>query len=745
MNGLKIKSKKINYILGIQSFATMDSGACILKFDNSGQILDYVAISEERLLRKKYPYTFPILSIQYCMDYFKIKNLNKISLTISDWIRKKRWLRSGPGYSYQEFDFLKKKLKFSSNKIFQIDHHLAHAASTYYTSGFKNSAILVVDGNGSDLETNSYFVGKKNKIKLVEKYKSQGIGAAYSAVTKEILNLGTGSEGKTMGLAPYGKKNKKIKIKYKLNGIKTDFSEFMRKMPYSDVLNQLNDNYRPKLIKLDHKKASRKNIMNKYFADWAFEVQDVAEKVLCHLAKDLKKKTKQNNIAVAGGVALNCVANQKLFKKNKFKNIFVFPACSDSGIPFGLVIWAYYNLFKGNKKKLDFQNAYSGRKYSNQEILKILKKFNIRIKKISSSSIAKLISKNYVIGHFNGGSEYGPRALGNRSILADARDPKMRDYINKKVKHREIFRPFAPAILEEKSNKFFDVNYSPYMLQVAKVKKSNLIPSAIHVDKSARVQTVNKKQNKKFYEIIKQFDKLTGVPCILNTSFNDAGEPLVETPLDALICFFKTKIDYLILNEYVVDKKNYNIQKILKQLIQFRNKKLKRDINISKKKLIKKFNKKEMSLQIKVENKSAVNYTLTRPINIINNFFQFSKNLNNKRILIIGTNDHTFVLNNLFPKLRFYNCDYLEIKKNDLNIKKYKIFINKIKYIKDLTKYDLVFVSSFEYRDEIIEKFKLKKYFSPYDNSSRSIIDFSFIKKNISLMKCFKYDFKKLF
>ena len=737
----KINPKKNNYLLGIQSFATMDTGACILKFDNKGKILDYIAISEERLLRKKYPYTFPILSIQYCLDYFRIRNLKDISFIISDWIRENRWIRSGPSYNYQEFDYIKEKLKFDKNKIIQIDHHLAHAASTFYTSGFRKSAVLIVDGNGSDLETNSYYVGNKNKLTLIEKFKNQGIGAVYSAVTKEILNLGTGSEGKTMGLAPYGKKNKKIKIKYKLNGIRTDFSQFMRKMPYSDVLNQINNEFRPKLIKFKHKKANKQNIMKKYFADWAFEVQDVSEKVLCHLAKDLKNKTKLNNITVAGGVALNCVANQKLFKKNKFKNIFVFPACSDAGIPFGLTIWAYYNIFNGKKKEIKYKNAYSGREYMNSEIIKILKKFKIRIKTISVPEIAKLISKKYVIGNFNGGSEYGPRALGNRSILADARDPNMRDYINNKVKHREIFRPFAPAILEEKSSKFFDVKYSPFMLQVAKVKKPELIPSAIHVDNSARVQTVNKDQNEKFYNIIKEFDKLTGIPCILNTSFNDAGEPLVETPLDALICFFKTKIDFLILNDFIIDKKKYNIKNLINELSLYRDQTIRKNLKLSSKNLTKNFNKKELHSKIKSENQIAIHHTLQRPILKLKKFHSSTKN---KKILIIGTNDHTYVLQLLLPDFNNINVDYLEINKNDFNNKKYKIKFKKITKIKKIKNYKKVFISSFEFKDEIIEKYNLRNYFTPYDNSSRSIIDFLMIKNKISLKEVHSYDFNKL-
>ena len=312
----------VKYILGIQSYANHDSGACILKFGKNIKP-EVIAISEERLLRKKYPYTFPLLSILYCMKHFKIKNFRRINLIVSDWIRVKRWLRSGPIYNYQEFDYIKEKLNFDRKKIIQIDHHLAHAASTYYSSKFKNSAILIVDGNGSDVQTNSYFHGRKNKIKFIDGYKNHGIGAAYGAVTKEILNLGTGGEGKTMGLAPYGKYDKKIKIQYSIDGIKTDFSKFMLRLPNSDLLNQINSNYRLQVIRKKTSVAKTSNILSKKYSNWAYMIQNVTENVVSKLGKDIFNKTKAKNICLAGGVALNSVANEILFKKINLK-IFLF-------------------------------------------------------------------------------------------------------------------------------------------------------------------------------------------------------------------------------------------------------------------------------------------------------------------------------------------------------------------------------------------------------------------------------------
>ena len=720
--------KNIFYLLGIQSYANHDSGASILKYDSKKNITDYVAISEERLLRKKYPYTFPLHSINYCLKYFNLKNLNKVDYIFSDWIREKRWLRSGPAYNYQMFDYIKEKLNFDKNKIIQIDHHLAHAASTYYTSDYKSSSILIVDGNGSNLETNSFYIGKKNKIHFLDKSNFHGIGAVYSSVTKEILNLGTGSEGKTMGLAPYGKPNKKNKIKYKLNGINTDFSPFIKRMPYSDVLNHLDNKLRPNPLKIKTRVANKKNIMSPYFKNWAYEIQKVSEKVMLHLGNEIYKKTKQKNICLAGGVALNSVANNYLFKKGKFKDMFVFPACSDAGIPFGLVLWGYHNYLNG-EKRIKFNNAYTGRKYPINDVKDLLSKHKINYSITNNKEIAKLVAEGNIIGYFQDKSEYGPRALGNRSIIADPRNPKMRDHINEKVKHRETFRPFAPAILEEKSKEYFDISYSPFMLQVAKSKKSNKIPSAIHVDGTARVQTVNQIQNKKFYSLIKEFYKITNVPVLMNTSFNDAGEPLVEKPIDAILCFLKTKIDYLIIEDILISKKNLKDSLLkIKKLDKLRKKNIKKDEAEILKNITKNFSYKEFNKKVKIENNKAKKIVLINPINKIKEFLENFKN-QKRPLLIIGAKDHTKVLCELF-KLDNKRIYFLDIKKNDIMNKNLNFnFFNECPKKFKEKDYFNIFISSFEYIDEIIKDYNLKKYFTPYDNSNRSIVDYYYIKK----------------
>jgi len=720
--------KKYYYILGLQSYASHDSGACIIKFDDKNKFLDFVAISEDRLVRRKHTYAFPLHSIYQCMLHFNLKKLSEISYVYSDWIKEPKWFRSGPGYNYQMYDYLKEKFKFNKKKIIQLSHHLCHAASTYYTSGYKKSAVLVIDGLGSDNETHSIYKAKNQKINFLQRYKHRGIGALYTAITKKI-GLGFGGEGKTMGLAPYGKKNNFFK-NIKFDGIETNFSKFMFRHPLSDVLNHKNNNFRRPGLKMKIKDNKNKK-MSKYYKDLAFNVQELAEKTMVHLGNYTKKITKEKKLCMAGGVALNSVGNNKILKKAKFKDIFVFPACSDAGIPFGAAIWGYYNHLN-KKADVKFVNAYTGPDYKINKVLDILKKYKIKFIPYCKTFIAKQISNGKVIGRCSGKSEYGPRALGNRSILADPRSTKMRDFLNKHVKHREMFRPFAPVILENESLNYFDIAKSPYMLQVAKVKKFKKIPSASHIDGTARVQTVNKEQNKELYELITEFKKITNVPCLLNTSFNDAGEPIVETYLDALISFMSTKIDFLILENFVIEKKQIkNLLSTTKKLLITRKKILKSNEIKAKKILFKKLNSKEFKNKQKFNNNLAIIEVLIKPFEKFNKLFKLLKKNKFQNILIIGTNDHTNTLIKLFNINKNINADYLEIKENDVYKDKKNIEIfGKIKKISK--KYNTIIVSSYEYQFEIEKKFNLinnKNYHPIYNNRNRSIIDYAHIKK----------------
>lgn len=739
------KNVQFKYVLGIQSFATADSGACIIKVDYKNEDYEYVAISEERLLRKKYPYTFPLHSIKYCMEHFNISSFKEIDLLVSDIIRENIWLRSGPSYNVTEFDYIKSILKYPKKKIFQINHHLAHAASVYYTSGFKNSAVLIIDGNGTDLETNSFYHGKNKKIKLIDKYKGQGIGALYNVITKDCLNLGTGGEGKTMGLAPYGKKSKGILnfSKVKLEGVKTDYSSLLKRQPYSDILTFKKNLKIQKFVKNYGKRKINENILKSKWSGIAFDLQNETERCMIHLGHEIFKKTKSKNICIAGGVGLNSVGNQKLFEKSSFKDIFVYPACSDAGIPFGLAIWGVYNHLKINSKIIKLRqltNAYTGTPYSNKYIDSLLKKHKIKSKSLDVKIIAKYISKEKIIGWFQNGSEYGPRALGNRSILADSRSFKMRDYVNEKVKHRESFRPFAPAVLEEDFKTHFKLKRpSPYMLLVAKVKNPKMIPAVNHVDGTARVQTVNKKQNCLFYNLIKEFKNITGVGCILNTSFNDAGEPIVETPEDALITFIGTKIDYLVLGNKIIERKN--LSNFLKnKLVKLRSAKIKIREKKAIKLLTKNYNKKRKEKYIKLEEKKAYWNCLEKPLlNLEMKIKNWLKRKN--RILIYGTYDQTYFLyKNIkdFKKLnvvgflpyKILNDDFLNKKKIKLP---FKVITMNSKILKK-NNFDIL-VSSFEYlydiEREIHRNMKNKKYFKFYNGYSRNLIS---LKKNRKLV-----------
>ena len=725
---------KFKYILGIQCFATMDTGACIIKTKKNSHDYDYVAISEERLLREKHPYTFPLHSIKYCMDYFNLKSFDQIDLLVSDIIREPVWHRSGPAYNVSEFDYIKSILKFPEKKIIQINHHLAHAASVYYTSGFKDSAILIVDGNGTDLETNSYYEGKGDKIKLIDKYKGRGIGVVYNTITKSCLNLGTGGEGKTMGLAPFGGKGKPIldfsKVKY--DGIVTDYSSILRRMPFSDILTTSNKKVIKKLNINLPKRSKFENILKHKWRQIAYDIQNETEKCLIHLGKDLQKKVKSKNICIAGGVALNSVANQKLFDNTKFKDIFVYPACSDAGIPFGLCIWTLYNhpKFKIYKRKnFKLKNAYSGITYKEEDIQFILKKYKIKSKKNDLKEAALFLAEGKILGWFQNGSEYGPRALGSRSILADSRNPKMQDIVNNRVKHRENYRPFAPAVLEEDYKKFFKLQRpSPYMLLVAKVIKPKLIPSVTHVDGTARVQTVNKNQNDIFYNLIKEFKKITGIGCILNTSFNNAGEPIVETPIDAILGMLNMDIDYLILGNRIINPKDID-KSVKKRLLSDRLKKINSDKKNSIKLLTKNYNKLNRLKYFKEQKKIAIWNILKKPK------YDLSKKINlwlktNRKIILYGTHDQTnFLIKNIknFKKLNIIGfLPYKNFNDDINNIKKTKIPYKIIRSLnQNLIKESEILISSYEFCYDIERELKIKypdiKMFKYYNGYSRNL------------------------
>ena len=723
----------IKYIMGIQSFSNMDSGAALVKFSDDGKVLDFIAISEERLIRVKYPYVFPVFSIGYCMDHFDLNSFDQIDFLVTDYIRIKRWFNSGPSYNISDFDYLKRKFDVDPNKIRVIGHHLAHAASTYYTSGFDDAAILIADGNGSDLETTSYYDGEGFDIRFLENYRFHGIGALYGAVTKNILNFGTGGEGKTMGLAPYGAEfSPALKFDTKLDGIKNSYSMFMKRMPYSDVLNQMDSNNRINPLRGDYKKCTNKEqLLEPYFARVAFDVQKETERVLVHLADDLKKKTRKKNLCIAGGVGLNSVSNKIILDKCDFENVFIFPACSDSGIPLGLALWGYYNLeelgdFK--RKKLGWKHAYTGMEYSEDCIKKLLSKYDIPHAHMTLEETAKLISQGNIVGWYQGGSEYGPRALGHRSILADSRQAKMKDKINLRVKHRELFRPFAPSIIYESTSEYFDLDReSPYMLLIAEVKKPTSIPSVTHVDNTARVQTVTKEANGIYYDLISEFGKLTGVPCVLNTSFNDAGEPIVETPEDAVICFLRTDMDYLVLGKHMIDATKLERKRLLDQLLKEREAKIKTRREELLKKYFKGYDDHEKTHYVSEMNKISEWYTKYKcKYELEKKVLEWAEE--KRKILIVGTKSHTAILPNFINE--FWNVDVVGFIKYEGDAEDNDVKLHHKEYDwedLDIIGFDEILISSFEYNFEIEHFLKKKGVKKPvytiYDNTSRDFLD----------------------
>jgi carbamoyltransferase len=726
--------KKFLYVMGLQSFSGQETGACILRYSLENQKADFISISEERLIRKKYPHTWPLHSIGYCMDHYGLNKMSEIDLIVSDVIREERWFIQSPVWRIGEFDYLKHKFDYDPRKIIFIEHHTAHAASVYYSSEFQDSGIIIIDGNGSKHRTTTFFEAKNDEINYLDSYTPFGIGTIYNVVSRFILGFGYGGEGKTMGLAPFGEPYEKIlDIKGKYDGIKTDFSDFIRRMPYSDILNQINsDMWVKSPLKRNYKFCKDPDELTKpYFARVAYDIQEETEKTLIHLGKELEKRINSKNICISGGVALNSVANKKMFDATNFEKFFAFPAAGDAGIPFGLAIWGYHNkLDVGDLKKprIEFKHAYTGIEYNKNYIISMIEKYNIPFKKINLKEVAQLIADGKIIAWVQGGSEYGPRALGHRSILADSRKENLKDEINFKVKHRESFRPFAPAVLIEHYKEYFDLNVeSPFMLLVADVKNPEKIPSVTHVDGTARVQTVTKEDNDKFYELISEFYDITGVPVILNTSFNDAGEPIVETPEDAMITFLGTELSYLVIGDYLFEKSDVDQEFLLNQMTIDRDQKIKKKREEYLEKFYIKFDNSEMEKYCVEHNKMAewhskyrAKYELEKQVS--------EWKLTKKRILIIGTRDHTAILPKYINDFMNVNVvGFVDIGKLDKNEDSSTPYKNLEK--SDITnlEYDLILISSFEYMYEISNMIESENYgksvYEIYDSVSRSILE----------------------
>lgn len=601
---------KKEIILGISAYYH-DSAAALLI---DGDI--FAAAHEERFTRKKQDPSFPINACRFVLDYagitlddvtavafydkpyikferlletyhaFAPKGLKSFNSAIPVWIKEKLFMK----------DMLREELAKLGGRIPKLyfpEHHLSHAASAFYPSPFEDAAIVTLDGVG-EWGTLTICHGKGSKITVLKELDfPHSIGLFYTAFTYYCGFKVNSGEYKLMGLAPYGNKHaeetKEIKRKILENMIDLrEDGSFLLNMDYFDYatgLSMTNDAKWEKLFGFPRRKSESE--LNQHYMNMAFAIQEITEEMVLKLAETAKELTKSENIVLAGGVALNCVANGKLLRTKMFKGLWVQPASGDAGGSLGAAMAVHYISFgheRTNIEKRDsMKGAYLGPEFSDRDIENVARRYDAKYKKFDDFSelcdkTADLLNNDTVIGWFQGRMEFGPRALGNRSILGDPRCPEMQKKLNLKIKYREGFRPFAPSVLEEDISTFFDIDtISPYMLLVAPVLESRRtklpekyeelplyerlyflrsdVPSITHIDFSARIQSVSRETNPKYWQLINTFKQKTGYGIVVNTSFNVRGEPIVCSPDDAYRCFMRTEMDYLVMGNYLFDKK----------------------------------------------------------------------------------------------------------------------------------------------------------------------------------------------
>jgi len=589
----------MKHILGISAFYH-DSAACMV---SDGRIV--AAAQEERFTRKKHDAGFPANAIQYALeaggitgeqlDYvaFYDKPFTKFWRLLATytgtaphglksfiesaplWIKQKLWIKE-----------LIRKTVGHNAKIFFPEHHASHAASAFFPSPFQKSAILTIDGVG-EWATASCGIGEGNKIRIFSDLQfPHSLGLLYSAFTYFTGFRVNSGEYKMMGLAPYGEPKYKDVILREIINLKDDgsFQMNMEFFDYCTGLKMTNERF-DKLFGGPPRKPESK--MTQREMDIARSAQDVTEEIMLRMARHLHRETGEKYLCLAGGVALNCVGNGRILQEGPFEDVWIQPAASDAGGSLGaaLLIWhQHLDNPRHADGKNDFQHgSLLGPEFSNDYIRQFLRREKIIHKELDDENLirtaADLMASEKVIGWFQGRMEFGPRALGNRSILGDARSTEMQSTMNLKIKFRESFRPFAPSVLEEKVSDYFETEHpSPYMLLVAQVKKELLrppdenekklsgfdklkvvrssIPAITHVDNSARLQTVSRETNPRFHALIRAFEEKTGCAVIINTSYNVRGEPIVCTPEDAYLCFMRTRMDYLFLGNFMLDKKD---------------------------------------------------------------------------------------------------------------------------------------------------------------------------------------------
>ena len=594
-------------ILGISAFYH-DSAACILK---DGEII--AAAQEERFTRKKHDPSYPHQAIDFVLNYSKLKlsEVDHIIFFEKPFLKFERLLETYVAFAPKGFlsfskampiwikeklfqkNYLFNKLKehdenyISDRNIFFSDHHLSHASSAFFPSPFNEAVVLTADGVG-EWATTTVAVGKGNKLEIKKEiHFPHSLGLLYSAFTYYTGFKVNSGEYKLMGLAPYGEPLYVDKIR-QIVDVKNDgsFRLNQKYFNYATGLTMTNNKFhnlfgqKPRNPKVDK--------ITQFHMDIASSIQKVTEEIMIKLARSVREEYGIKNLCLAGGVALNCVANGKILKEKIFENIWIQPAAGDAGGSLGAALALWY-IDQGNKRQINsddnMKGSYLGTEFSQEQIEQELKSIGANFDTVDYETLinrtSKYLSEEKAIGWFQGRMEFGPRALGGRSILGDPRSDKMQKNLNLKVKYRESFRPFAPSILREDLTDWFNINVdSPYMLLVSDINvkkkiemtndqkklfgidklniKRSEIPAVTHVDYSARIQTVNKKTNKPYYDLIAKFKEKTGCPVIVNTSFNVRGEPIVNSPTDAFNCFMGTELDYLVIGNCILEKDKQN-------------------------------------------------------------------------------------------------------------------------------------------------------------------------------------------
>ena len=592
------KEGRLVNILGISAFYH-DSAACLVQ---GGKISS--AAQQERFTRTKHDFSFPINAVNYCLadaglksadldfiafydkPFIKFERILETYLSYAPvgirsfikaiplWIKQKIWIK----------ELISNVLDYDGRIIFP-EHHLSHAASAFFPSPFQQAAFLTIDGVG-EWTTTSYGTGKDNNIQILSELKfPHSLGLLYSAFTYHTGFKVNSGEYKMMGLAPYGQPKYRDLILSELMDLKEDgsFRMNMKYFNYCAGLTMTNRRFEKLFGGPARKPISR---LTQRDMDLARSIQEVIEEVMLRMARHIYKETGEKNLCLAGGVALNCVGNGRILREGPFENIWIQPAAGDAGGALGAALFVWYQYLENSRiadGKKDFQRgSYLGPKFENSYICEYLKSSDISFIELSDEQIpekiADLLAEQKVIGWFQGRMEFGPRALGNRSIIADARSSRMQETINLKIKFREGFRPFAPSVIKEKASDYFEIGTeSPYMLLVAPVKKEirremsdeeqqlfglaqlkvvrSSIPAVTHIDYSARLQTVSEDDNPLYYRMLKKFDEKYGCPVVINTSFNVRGEPIVCTPQDAYLCFMRTNMDYLVMGNFLIEKR----------------------------------------------------------------------------------------------------------------------------------------------------------------------------------------------